>query len=38
MAATGLERLGRPADFVGTVVYLASDASSHVTCGSLMVQ
>jgi NAD(P)-dependent dehydrogenase (short-subunit alcohol dehydrogenase family) len=36
--ATGLERLGQPADFIGTVVYLASEASSHVTCGSLTVQ
>ena len=38
VAAAGLERLGLPSDFVGTVVYLASDASSHVTCGSLSVQ
>ena len=38
VAAAGLERLGLPGDFVGTVVYLASDASSHVTCGSLSVQ
>jgi NAD(P)-dependent dehydrogenase (short-subunit alcohol dehydrogenase family) len=38
IATTGLERLGQPGDFVGTVVYLASDASSHVTCGSLTVQ
>jgi NAD(P)-dependent dehydrogenase (short-subunit alcohol dehydrogenase family) len=38
VAAAGLERLGLPTDFVGTVIYLASDASSHVTCGSLTVQ
>ena len=38
VAAAGLERLGLPTDFVGTAVYLASDASSHVTCGSLSVQ
>ncbi len=38
VAEAGLERLGLPTDFVGTVVYLASDASNHVTCGSLNVQ
>jgi NAD(P)-dependent dehydrogenase (short-subunit alcohol dehydrogenase family) len=38
VAGAGLERLGLPSDFVGAVVFLASDASSHVTSGSLSVQ
>lgn len=36
--AAGLERLGRPEDFVGAVVFLASDASGHSTGGSLHIQ
>ena len=36
--AKGLERLGQPEDFVGAVVFLASNASSHSTGGSLYVQ
>jgi hypothetical protein len=38
VARMGLQRLGQPSDFIGTVVFLASDASSHTTGASLSIQ
>src|SRR4051812_7803427 len=38
IAAMGIDRLALPADFMGTVIYLASDASKRMTRGTMSIR